>query len=72
MTPDMMLKLKQSLVKHESYSKFPYTDTMGKITIGIGYNLTDRGVTDDWITEQFNNDASISINYYLHSPGSNN
>jgi len=68
MTPDMMLKLKQSLVKHESYSKFPYTDTMGKITIGIGYNLTDRGVTDDWITEQFNNDAIYFYQLLLAFP----
>src|SRR2546427_7676812 len=32
-----------------SYEKFPYVDTVGKVTIGIGYNLTDRGMPDEWI-----------------------
>jgi len=57
MTPEMLLKLRSSLVKHESYSKFPYVDTVGKTTIGIGYNLTDRGVSDEWINTQFQSDV---------------
>ena len=53
-------KLRKSLVLHEGYKNFPYTDTVGKITIGIGYNLTDRGLDDDWINTQYLND----VNYF--------
>lgn len=58
MSQTMMLKSYQSLVKHEGYSKFPYTDSLGKTTIGIGYNLSDRGISDDWIKKQFDSDVS--------------
>lgn len=62
MTPNMYLKLRRSLLNHESYRKFPYTDTDGKITIGIGYNLTDRGIDDDWINAQYQKD----VNYFYN------
>ena len=32
-------------------------DTLGNITIGIGYNLTGRGLPDDWINAQFASDT---------------
>ncbi len=45
MTPDGKTKLKQLLVQHESYKQFPYTDQTGHLTIAIGRNLTDRGIS---------------------------
>lgn len=45
MTPDVRQKLKNLLVQHESYRQFPYTDTTGHLTIGIGRNLSDRGIS---------------------------
>lgn len=45
MTPEARQKLKGLLVQHESYRQFPYTDTTGHLTIGIGRNLIDRGVS---------------------------
>ena len=45
MTPESKKKLKELLVSHESYKQFPYVDTTGHITIGIGRNLTERGVS---------------------------
>lgn len=68
MTPEARQKLKGLLVHHESYRQFPYTDTTGHLSIGIGRNLTDRGIThteafyllDDDIV-YFNN----KLNYYL-------
>src|SRR5215208_2747785 len=62
MTPDMLIKLRKSLVEHEGYRKFPYVDTVGKITIGIGYNLTDRGIDDEWI----NNRYQCDVNYFCN------
>jgi lysozyme len=60
LTPEMMSKLKKSLVLHEDYKKFPYVDIVGKVTIGIGYNLTDRGIDEEWINNQYLKD----VNYF--------
>ena len=38
--------LKDQLIKHEGLRLKPYWDTAGKLTIGIGRNLDDVGVTD--------------------------
>jgi len=62
MTPGMLAKLRRSLIQHEGYEKFPYIDTVGKITIGIGYNLTDRGMDDDWINKEYIKDVA----YFYH------
>lgn len=45
MTPEGKQKLKGLLVRHEKYMQFPYSDTTGHLTVGIGRNLTDRGVS---------------------------
>lgn len=63
MTPEMMAKLRRSLVEHEGFKRIPYVDTVGKITIGIGYNLTDRGLSDDWINHQYLQDVTY---FYIH------
>ena len=62
MTADMTAKLKRSLIQHEGCEKFPYIDTVGKITIGIGYNLSDRGITDEWINNQYQQDVQYFYN----------
>lgn len=45
MTPENKQKLKNLLLLHESYKQFPYIDTTGHLTIGIGRNLNDRGLS---------------------------
>ena len=45
MTPEGKQKLKTLLVHHESYRQFPYTDVTGHLTVGIGRNLSDRGIS---------------------------
>lgn len=37
--------LKDQLVRDEELRLKPYTDSVGKLTIGIGRNLTDKGVS---------------------------
>lgn len=32
--------------KHEGFRGFPYKDTVGKLTIGYGRNLDDRGISE--------------------------
>jgi len=46
--------------QQEGRRKFPYTDTEGKLTIGIGRNLTDRGLSDCEINFLFANDLKIA------------
>jgi len=59
MMPDQIfVKLKRSLTLHEDRQKFPYIDTLGNLTIGIGYNLSARGISDEWIDKQFSEDVS--------------
>lgn len=45
MNADSMRKLKNIILRHESYRQFPYIDTTGHVTIGIGRNLTDNGIS---------------------------
>lgn len=41
-----MAKLMDELQTDEGRELLPYKDTRGKITIGVGRNLTDMGITD--------------------------
>lgn len=38
-------RLVEQLVRHEGVRLKPYTDTVGKLTIGVGRNLTDVGIS---------------------------
>lgn len=59
MTKEQFLKVKKSLVLHEGWRDKPYVDSAGKITIGCGYNLSDRGIDGDWIDRQFKEDVEF-------------
>jgi lysozyme len=37
--------LRKLLIKHEGTKLFPYVDSVGKISIGTGRNLTDNGIS---------------------------
>jgi len=45
MTTDDRIAFRQQLILHEGWRLKPYVDTVGKITIGVGRNLTDRGIS---------------------------
>src|SRR3990167_5045685 len=55
--------LKTRLIKqlrlHEGVEKFPYRDTVGKLIIGVGRNLTDRGLSNDEIDYILVNDIHV-------------
>ena len=46
MNKQYLNKARMMLVRDEDDCKFPYLDTKNKVTIGIGHNLTDRGLSD--------------------------
>jgi lysozyme len=54
-------KLSEQLTLHEGMKCFPYVDTVGKMTIGVGRNLTDRGLTKDECNHLLQNDIQISL-----------
>ena len=58
MTPEQAQILKERLSRTEGVRDRPYVDTVGKITIGIGHNLTDRGITQSTIDSIFTEDIS--------------
>lgn len=43
----------KTIRKDEGYRKFPYRDSRGILTIGIGWNLEANGLPDDIIEELF-------------------
>lgn len=49
-------KLMQMLEKHEGCELSPYRDTRGKLTIGIGRNLDDRGISRGEAVMMLSND----------------
>lgn len=53
-------RLKKQLETDELRSKKIYTDTVGKISGGIGRNLTDRGFSDDEIDLMYANDIKLA------------
>jgi lysozyme len=45
MIDEDLAALRQQLIVHEGLRLMPYEDGAGKLTIGVGHNLTDRGIT---------------------------
>ena len=52
--------LRAQLSVDEGYRKMPYTDSVGKLTIGVGRNLTDVGLHDDEIALLLTNDIDFA------------
>jgi lysozyme len=50
-------KLAEQLKKHEGLRLKPYTDTVGKLTLGVGRNLEDKGITEQEALFMLNNDV---------------
>ncbi len=62
-------KLRQDLIYSEGLRLKAYRDTVGKLTIGVGHNLDDQGITEDEAIYLLNNDI-IDVVRELHKiPG---
>lgn len=53
MDNDILIK---NLIADEGLKLKPYTDTVGKLTIGVGRNLNDEGITEQEALYLLNND----------------
>jgi lysozyme len=61
MTLSEFSKMALALIEHhEGRRAFHYYDSVGKISIGIGRNLVDRGLSDNGISLLFLNDMRLS------------
>jgi lysozyme len=49
------------LITHEGRRRFAYMDTVGKVTVGVGRNLSDKGLSDDEILYLLNNDIDECV-----------
>lgn len=55
--------LKNMLVQEEGYSQFPYPDSEGILTIGIGRNLESNGISMSEALTMLDNDVKESIDF---------
>jgi lysozyme len=52
-------QLRTELTRDEAEKLMPYTDTVGKLTIGVGRNLSDRGISHDESQYLLSNDIRL-------------
>ncbi len=60
-------ELTRDLIRDEGVRKLPYVDSVGKVSIGIGRNLTDRGIRSDELFFMFKNDLAETYQETLHA-----
>lgn len=61
MSPDAEAHLRRMLVRHEGLRLKPYADSVGKLTIGVGRNLTDVGLSKEECDYLLDNDIDRAI-----------
>ena len=54
--------LKDDLIRDEDIRLKPYVDTVGKLTIGIGRNLDDNGISEDEACYLLDSDINSIVN----------
>lgn len=61
-------RLKEDLIRDEDMRRKPYTDSVGKMTIGVGRNLDDVGITETEALMLLDNDIRrLCMSPALHS-----
>lgn len=63
---NMRPTLYELLEKDEGYRQFPYKDTRGNTTVGIGRNLESRGISRDEALYLLQNDVKAVVSELLH------
>lgn len=54
-------QLKRELIRDEGFRSKPYKCTAGKLTIGVGRNIEDNGITEDEAMYLLENDIASCI-----------
>lgn len=58
--------LTERIIDHEGLRLFPYKDTMAKMTIGVGRNIQDRGISRDEAMYLLKNDIEMAKRELSH------
>lgn len=56
----MIEQLKKMLVRHEGLRLMPYRDSVGKLTVGVGRNLEDVGISESEAMMLLSNDIGLA------------
>lgn len=63
----MREKLIERIIKHEGLKLKPYRCSAGKLTIGVGRNIDDNGITEEEAVYLLNNDIRNCHSECLHN-----
>lgn len=55
-----LMRMADQLMHHEGVRFKPYLDTLGNLTIGVGRNLDDRGLSESEVRHMLSNDIQDS------------
>jgi lysozyme len=64
-----MTKLQEMLIRHEGKKYKPFRCTAGKLTIGVGHNIEDNGLTEKVVMLILTDDIADAVqqlNRYFH------
>ncbi len=61
MTPEDYKLLRQQIIRDEGLRLLPYMDTVGRLTIGYGRNLTDVGISQTEASDLLDNDLTRAV-----------
>jgi len=61
-------KLHKSLVAHEGFRTLPYIDTTGHISIGVGHNLSAKGLSRSMVWTLLDQDIADALSEMDHYP----
>ena len=53
---------RELIIKHEGKKLYPYRDSVGKLTIGVGHNLDDNGLSNAAVEFILDEDIQIAVN----------
>jgi len=55
-------RLRNTLIRHEGLKLLPYKCTAGKLTLGVGRNIEDRGISKETAMQMLDEDIEICLN----------
>jgi lysozyme len=58
-----LTKLTALLLRHEGLRLKPYIDTVGKLTVGVGHNLSDKGISKSIAMAMLSEDITDTLNF---------
>lgn len=64
---ELNANLQKLLILHEGKKLKPYVDTVGKTTLGVGRNISDRGISEGECAIMLSNDIDIVLKQFKNN-----